>query len=102
MAFTCGHCKSTEFNTHLREVTATVGWKASEMKTIAPCTMCSRCGNLTVPVDVKIGKFMNLVPGANPPPPGTRVDGGEPAQPADETESKASVHAIHPAKTAAE
>jgi len=76
--FQCKKCGHSENAMHLREVSVSLGWTSSTVRTVAPCSMCSRCGDLSVHAEITIGKFMNLIPGsANVPPPGQPV-----AQPA--------------------
>jgi len=67
--FKCKKCGHTESSMHLREVSVSLGWTSSHVRTVAPCTMCVRCGDLAVHAEITIGKYMNLVPGAAPPPP---------------------------------
>ena len=60
--FTCRKCKHTERAVQLRNVTVTVGWKASALACVSPCVMCTKCGDTTVVVDAKVGDLVDLVP----------------------------------------
>lgn len=77
----CKQCGGLDFVMQLREVTVRVAWAHSAMSSVAPCSMCTKCGDHTVVTEVKIGKFVDLVPGAQAPtPPAARAPAGPPVQ----------------------
>jgi hypothetical protein len=68
--FKCKQCGFQEAKPQLREVMITVGWVHSQFKSASPCLMCLQCGDLSCPIELNIGKYLNFVPGNSPPPSG--------------------------------
>lgn len=60
--YTCRKCGNHESVTQLRKVVVDVGWALTQIHAIAPCVMCTKCGNNTVTVNAKIGDLAGLVP----------------------------------------
>lgn len=60
--YTCRKCGNHESVTQLRKVVVDVGWAITQIHAIAPCVMCSKCGNNTVTVNARIGDLAGLVP----------------------------------------
>lgn len=58
----CQKCGCTELITQLRKVAVDIGWKLTQIHAIAPCKMCTKCGNTTVTINANIGDLANLVP----------------------------------------
>lgn len=63
----CQKCGSADVITQLRRVVVDVGWKLTQIRAIAPCQMCTRCGNNTVTVTAVVGDLANLVPDPDAP-----------------------------------
>ena len=60
--YTCRKCGNHESVTQLRKVVVDIGWKLSQINSIAPCMMCTKCGHCTVSVNASIGDLAGLVP----------------------------------------
>ncbi len=58
----CRKCGGGQMITQLREVTVTVGWKATIIHAVAPCQVCTKCGDATVHVNADVGAFAGLIP----------------------------------------
>lgn len=60
--YKCGKCGHTECAEQLRRVKVTVGWDQLAMSGIAPCRMCTKCGDITVGYVFEFGEYVDLVP----------------------------------------
>lgn len=58
----CQKCGCAELITQLRNVGVDIGWKATQIGAIAPCQMCTKCGNTTVTLNANIGDLADLIP----------------------------------------
>lgn len=58
----CRKCGNGEFITQLRKVAVDIGWKLTQIHAVAPCSFCTKCGNLSVNLNATIGDLANLVP----------------------------------------
>lgn len=65
----CRKCGCTTLITQLRHVHLDVGWTSTQLDAIAPCKMCSKCGNLTVVINAVVGDLAALVPDPAVKPP---------------------------------
>lgn len=65
----CSKCKGTKWETSLRKVLVTVGWKESQIHTIAPVQMCTKCGNTNVTLACDVGDMAGLIPDPDMEPP---------------------------------
>ncbi len=58
----CRKCGCEDMITQLRKVVVDVGWKSTQIHAVAPCQMCTKCGNTVVIVNATVGELANLVP----------------------------------------
>jgi len=78
----CVKCGHQEFARQLRYVKLTVGWQHTQMCAVSPCMMCTKCGDLTVPMNTHIGDLAPLVPDTTAP--GSSPDGDRETTPVEE------------------
>jgi transcription elongation factor Elf1 len=62
--FKCAKCNHHEFARQIRKVNIVVGWNATQMTSISPCKMCTKCGDTSVDVQLTIGDLVDMVPAA--------------------------------------
>jgi predicted nucleic-acid-binding Zn-ribbon protein len=57
----CRKCGGTEFLSQMRNVSIDIGWNLTHLNAVAPCSMCTKCGNKTVTIDAKVGDLSGLI-----------------------------------------
>ena len=72
--FVCRKCRHTECARQMRHVAVAVGSTAHIMRTVAPCRMCTKCGDLTVALNADIADLVDYVPAEGFGQPATTVE----------------------------
>lgn len=72
--FLCRKCRHTECLVAMRSVKVTIGWPKLQIVGVAPARMCTKCGDLTIPINAEVGDLAGVVleetaAAAAPPPP---------------------------------